>query len=144
VYPSKENGAVEKREVIKELFGLRFGGMIGPLERVFYIYAIMMPQLTILTPIIVLKAFFGWITHERIDAFLSTLPADRSALAKDLRFVNGIVYVLYHSYIYGNILSLMLGLALGHVGVVVRGLPAAIASPTERICDRPQSSQLSP
>ncbi len=83
---------------------LDFGKRIGRIERVFYIYSIMFNALTLLSAWVILKAFYGWIQKPEIARSLA------SESTKEI--------TTFYLYIYGNALSLLMGLIMAHAGKV--------------------------
>ena len=77
--------------------------IIGILERYIYIFALMFAQPTLITGILILKAFFGW--------------TDRAG--KETAVPQGMIgtVALYHTYVIGNLLSVLLAILLGLVGL---------------------------
>jgi hypothetical protein len=84
---------------------LEFGRIIGRIERIFYIYAVTMSQFTLLSSWVILKAFYGWIQKPTL-AQTGAPEEDKDITA-------------FYAYIYGNALSIMVGLACGHLALVV-------------------------
>jgi hypothetical protein len=108
----------KRRESLARMLDLKYGGVIGRLERIFYIYAVMSQQYGIVTSVIILKAFFGWIkTPSSPERQLRFEFEDKSQFA-----IAQLEYVTFHSYIYGNLWSLGFGLALGHFGTIASQL----------------------
>lgn len=94
-----------RRALLEELSVLKHGKAIGQIERLFYIYAIMLNQFTLLSAWIIMKAFFGWI--------------EKPGLTEALRDDERMNVKVYYSYIYGNALSLLVSVALAHVGFMI-------------------------
>jgi hypothetical protein len=95
------------REEVKKLlaeFDPKFAGIVGGLERVFYIYSVMRGELALVAGWLVLKAFFPLnYIHQ---------PPDGHVLAARMR--------RYHIYILASGLSLLMGLACGTLALIAR------------------------
>ena len=91
---------------LASILELKFGKRIGRIERLIYIYAVMLNQFTLLSAWVVLKAFYGWLEK---PALAKAFPNDDSKHA-----------TLYYAYIYGNGLSLLTALVLAHLGFIVQ------------------------
>lgn len=97
--------AQAKSEAWRNKLDLEFGRRIGRIERVFYIYAVMLGQFSLLSAWVIMKAFYGWIQKPNV--------AQSAAPDEDKEITT------YYAYIYGNALSLLAALTLGHFGVLV-------------------------
>jgi hypothetical protein len=102
------------QQLVGEFFGLSphakhydpAGGLVGCLERSVYVFAIMFAQPGVITGVLILKAFFGWV--EKIsDTDPDKAPSVRAYVA------------VYYAYIIGNLISLIVGLALGELGFLL-------------------------
>lgn len=89
---------------IRQFLAMELAREIGRVEKLVYVLAVMLGQYSLITAVIILKAFFGWINIPRS-------PSQSSELQSDLNY--------YYVYIYGNMLSLIVGLFLGFVGRIV-------------------------
>jgi hypothetical protein len=78
--------------------------IIGALERVIFIYALMFGQPGLITGVLILKAFFSW-TEQR-----ATADPAATAAAESARRLETIAH--YHTYVIGNFLSLLTALAV--------------------------------
>lgn len=96
--------AQAKSEAWRNKLDLEFGKQIGRIERVFYIYAVMFTQFSLLSAWVILKAFYGWIQKPSVA---------QSAAPEEDKITT------FYAYIYGNALSLILALTLGHFGLLV-------------------------
>jgi hypothetical protein len=76
------------------------GPVVGRLENVLYIFAVMADKYDIIPGWLVMKAFFGWI-HVRPRSQDAQAKEGHDALAK------------FNEYLIGNLLSLFLGLSFG-------------------------------
>jgi len=101
----------------------RINGMIGTLERMLYVYAVFRNQYSIISGWLVLKAFFGWM--QRAEGLsgqsckaAEPAPQDGGAGDASTRLHQG-VYLKYCMYIYGNGLSLAVGLACGEAALLL-------------------------
>lgn len=94
-----------KSEAWRTKLDLEFGKRIGRIERVFYIYAVMLGQFSLLSAWVILKAFYGWIQKPDV-AQLAVSDEDKEITT-------------FYAYIYGNALSLLAALILGHFGLLV-------------------------
>jgi|HubBroStandDraft_1064217.scaffolds.fasta_scaffold00011_75 hypothetical protein len=92
---------------------LEFGRTIGILERIFYIYAIMSANITIISGIIVFKAFSGWMTPVTSRNSSATNKHSREGEVERLSEL-GLIYL----YVVGSLLSLALGILLGKGGLL--------------------------
>lgn len=97
--------AQAKSEAWRNKLDLEFGKRIGRIERVFYIYAVMFTQFSLLSAWVILKAFYGWIQKPSV--------AQSAAPEEDKEITT------FYAYIYGNALSLIVALTLGHFGLLV-------------------------
>jgi hypothetical protein len=79
-------------------FRSRTARIIGALERVIFIYALMFTQPSLITGVLILKAFFSWTEHR---ATADTEPKTR--------MLETIAH--YHTYVIGNFLSLLTAIA---------------------------------
>ncbi len=108
-------------------FRAKTSGWIGVMERWVYIVSIMLGQFSLITGVLVLKAFFGW-TDKTLTA---------TAEAEHVKGMKRTI-ALYHTYLLGNLLSLALGILLGLIGLYV--LPRFLAAfiPCAKLCAWPQ------
>jgi hypothetical protein len=84
-------------------FRSKTAAVIGVLERIIFIFGFMFAQAGLIAGVLVLKAFFAW-TH--LEAPTGPAPAPgRNAMLEAV--------AQYHTYIIGNLLSLLAALALG-------------------------------
>jgi hypothetical protein len=97
----------------------RTAWIIGTLERIVLIYAMVYSQPSLITGVIILKAFFAWTQSAAkppiliIDpADLATLQAELDRLAGDDEMAMNKVLDHYHTYIIGNFLSLLIAIGL--------------------------------
>ena len=90
----------------RDKLDLDFGRRIGRIERIFYIYAVMLNQFTLLSAWVILKAFYGWIQKPAVS------QSSASEEDKDI--------TTFYAYVYGNALSILTGIICGHVGLVVQ------------------------
>lgn len=102
-----EKGDEHKGNWRKEL-NLQFGKQIGQIERIFYIYAFMLNAFGLLAAWFILKAFFGWIQKYSGDSL--GVPIEQKELTT------------FYLYIYGNALSLLTAMLLGHAGLIFEKL----------------------
>jgi hypothetical protein len=84
------------------------GGLVGCLERSAYIFGIMFGQPGVITGVLILKAFFGWVEQ------LSARTSDRSQPLTIKAYI-----AVYYVYIIGNLLSLILALILAELGFLL-------------------------
>ena len=102
------------QQLVGEFFGLApqakhfdpAGGLVGCLERAVYIFGIMFAQPGVITGVLILKAFFGWV-DKIAGSDPNRTPSVRAYVA------------VYYAYIIGNLISLIVGLALGELGFLV-------------------------
>ncbi len=73
-------------------------------------------QFTLLTAVVILKAFFGWIRTPEIILASGSLQDDEKAATSRH------VIVLFHAYVFGNLLSLLTAMILGHGALVLAKL----------------------
>lgn len=92
--------ANQESERWKRRLNLDFGKRIGRIERFFYIYSVMLNQFTLLGAWTILKAFYGWIQKPTVAQ--SMVPEEDKEITT------------FYIYIYGNALSILSGLLLGH------------------------------
>lgn len=97
--------AQAKSEGWRNKLDLDFGKRIGRIERVFYIYAVMLGQFTLLSAWVIMKAFYGWIQRPSV--------ASSTAVEEDKEITT------FYAYIYGNALSLLAALMLAHIGLLI-------------------------
>jgi hypothetical protein len=102
---------LEEEEKIRRFLGMELAVEIGRLEKLVYVLAVMLDQYGLITAVIILKAFFGWIT-------IPQNSSESGELGDRLAFYN---YKLdfFYVYILGNVLSLLVALALGLVGKII-------------------------
>jgi hypothetical protein len=100
--------AEARSEAWRNKLDLEFGKRIGRIERIFYIYAVMLNQFTLLSAWVILKAFYGWIQKPTV--------AQSTATEEDKDITT------FYAYVYGNALSILAGIICGHAGVVVSHL----------------------
>jgi hypothetical protein len=95
-----------KGDAWRDKLDLEFGRRIGRIERVFYIYAVMLNQFTLLSAWVILKAFYGWIQKPEVS------QSTASEKDKDI--------TTFYAYVYGNALSILTGIVCGHAGLIVQ------------------------
>jgi len=78
--------------------------IIGSLERVIFLYALMFGQPSLITGVLILKAFFSWTEHRAAPD-----PAVTTGTSNP-RMLETIAH--YHTYVIGNFLSLLTALAV--------------------------------
>jgi hypothetical protein len=100
--------AEARSEAWRNKLDLEFGKRIGRIERIFYIYAVMLNQFALLSAWVILKAFYGWIQKPTV--------AQSTATEEDKDITT------FYAYVYGNALSILAGIICGHAGVVVAHL----------------------
>lgn len=104
----KESNSIE---ALRDKLGLQFGGMIGRVEGVLYIYALMTSQFVgLLTGVIVLKALFGWIRVPEPKGDSQSIENSSFASSNGYDPTITEVIILYHGYIFGNLISVLLAL----------------------------------
>ncbi|MBR0848281.1 hypothetical protein JQ543_11070 [Bradyrhizobium diazoefficiens] len=93
--------------------------IIGTMERIILIYAMIYSQLSLITGVIILKAFFSWTQSTANPPILIIDPADPAALQAEANRLKGDndgamreVLAHYHTYIIGNFLSLLIAIGL--------------------------------
>ncbi|MGC4032179.1 MAG: hypothetical protein QM754_10700 [Tepidisphaeraceae bacterium] len=111
------------RNSIRNLLELEVGGIIGCVERAIFIYAVMVPaHFGVLTAVVILKAFFGWIKQP------TAASEDNTALPDDhWQFTSSKTYKIFAAYIFGNCCSILAGLLLGHVAIIITKLLTRLA-----------------
>ncbi|HWX84653.1 MAG TPA: hypothetical protein VNZ48_13720 [Xanthobacteraceae bacterium] len=98
----------------------KLSGPIGGLERVLYIFGVMSGQYQLITGWLVMKAFFGWIKSESAADVQGGSVDDGTSAALDR----------FNSFLIGNLLSLLIGLACGVGGnFVVRLIGSCVSGP---------------
>jgi hypothetical protein len=100
-------------------FRSKTAALIGSLERVIFIYALMFAQPNLITGVLILKAFFSWTEHR--------MTADQSA--DKSRMLETIAH--YHTYVIGNFLSVLTAILLYQLAV--SWFPTAIAALLSRL-----------
>lgn len=103
---SREADARSDAFAWRDKLDLDFGRRIGRIERVFYIYAVMLNQFTLLSAWVILKAFYGWIQKPEVS------QSTASEEDKDI--------TTFYAYVYGNALSILTGIVCGHAGLIVQ------------------------
>lgn len=99
--PRKTPGQLkEDFAALDDDFDMRFAALIGITERFLYVYAVMFSQFSLLSGWLVMKAFFGWISNR------GTTQKERLSH--------------YHTYLFGNALSLLMGLLCARIGIMSR------------------------
>jgi hypothetical protein len=107
--PDQTIGKIAQEEdAWRRRLALDFGRIIGRLERIFYIYALMFDALGVLTSWVILKAFFGWIQSPS-----SSQPDDADGARTMLSF---------YLYIYGNALSILSAILLYRLALVLSNI----------------------
>jgi hypothetical protein len=93
---------------------------IGRLERVLYIFGVMSGHYELITGWLVMKAFFGWIKSENTADVQEGVVDDGTSAVLDR----------FNSFLIGNLLSLLIGLACGVGGnFVVRLIESCVSGP---------------
>lgn len=97
---------------------------IGNLERVLYLYAVFRNQYSLISGWIVLKAFFGWVREtESLPAKSGTVrppaPESSGGCPSAVAPPQQELYLKYCLYIFGNGLSLAVGIACGEVALIL-------------------------
>ena len=91
-------------------FRSKTASIIGTLERVIFIYALMLAQPSLITGVLILKAFFSWTEHRATATATATeQPAEKSKMLETIAH--------YHTYVIGNFLSLLTAILLSHVAL---------------------------
>jgi hypothetical protein len=107
----KVRSSEESKRFIELEFKSTGAKWIGQAERTIYIFGIMFGQPGVITGVIILKAFFNW-----TDKFLASVPPDNARV--DLRRQNYVDMISnYHVYLAGNLISIIVGLTLGELGI---------------------------
>ena len=68
VMPSRDmtlGGVEDAKEKVRLRLSMEFAGVIGGLEGLVYVLAVMINQYGLITSVIILKAFFGWVDMPR-------------------------------------------------------------------------------
>ena len=73
---------------------------IGGLERVLYIYSTMIGHYELVAGWLIMKGFFGWTTQRDLS-----------------RADNETIFDHYYSYIWGNLVSLLIGILMGNLAM---------------------------
>ena len=106
---------VPKSAASQEFIELEFRSVgaawIGRVERVIYVFGIMFGQSGVITAVIILKAFFNW-----TDKFLA-MSQDQNADIDARKQNYTDIISNYHVYLVGNLLSIIVGLFWGEVGI---------------------------
>jgi len=97
--------AQAKGELWRTKLDLDFGKRIGRIERIFYIYSVMLGQFSLLSAWVILKAFYGWIQKPGV--------AQSGAPEEDKEITT------FYAYVYGYALSLLAALVLAHAGLLI-------------------------
>jgi len=95
---------------------------IGVTERWIYIFALMFSQPSLITGVLILKAFFGWTDK--------TPKIDRTETHDEMVAAVG----FYHTYVIGNLLSLLTAIVLALIGLYVIPQLLALAGLTCKVC----------
>jgi hypothetical protein len=96
------------KQVVEGLYDTKASpasGLVGCLERSLYIFGVMSGESGVITAVVILKAFFAWATEGAATAGTNSTERTQSTI------------ILYYAYLIGNFLSLILGLALGELGI---------------------------
>lgn len=94
--------------------------IIGSLERVIFIYALMFPQPSLITGVLILKAFFSWTEHRARPDQPTSDQADTKQTASNQvteksKMLETIAH--YHTYVIGNFLSIVTAITVYHAAV---------------------------